>query len=214
MGFLDVVSGVPALSWADDKPPLTIEYTLLPADAYTNPATGVNYPEGAAYQDTVQTDIDTGEIKRFDSKVAGQVGDPRQAAVLFIQTDLKDWAMTSPEFRERVKNDPDRKDDGVRKLFVQGKTAPKSLRVRLAQAKMTKGPEIGCVGSVTLTERKPIEGKPGQKENIFEFGPITPPSSASLKIVDEYKARKAEANGESTGGSLTPSGQGDEGPPF
>ncbi len=187
MGFFDDTAGLPGLSWDGMPRGTTITGVVVPDG------------DGKAYVESHQTDIDTGEVLTFKD------GSPRPQAVLTLATDLTGWQHVSDKFADKVKDDPDAEDVGLRKIYVRGKALPKLFKGALKAVK-AKDIVAGMTVSVRFVGKKPIPDSQF-KENVFEVS-IALPTPASLEKMAQH------ADG---GGSFSTS-SGDDGdddaPPF
>lgn len=139
---------------------------------------------------TQQSDIDGNPLFYDDEKTRA-----RKQVEFHVQTDIRDFSDCSAQYQEKARKN-DRKDDGVRRLIVKGRSASGSMRdsAQRVFASSGRAPCIGAKIKMTLTRRDPIPGS-NFKENIIDvtFAPRDPASGA---IVEEYERRKFKPAGD------------------
>jgi hypothetical protein len=87
-------------------------------------------------------------------------GDPIPNAIFLLQTEMKDWDYTSPEFQEKAANDfPDETDDGKRRFWVESKYTTQAVKAAFKRIK--KAPEVGGEFTITVKGIKTGQGSQG-----------------------------------------------------
>lgn len=138
--------GNPSVSWEGVKVGTEFTYTLLEIEP------------GKAHKTTPVLKFGTNEIDRFPN------GTAKKQIEILVQTNLKDYALTSLNYQEKAEAEG-REDDGVRRLFLKHPNMQEF--VSTVQESGSQKPEIGATGTVKLAKRKPNPG--GKPSTILAF---------------------------------------------
>lgn len=183
MGMFDEQTlGTPPISFKRARKGTEFSGVILPI-RQKNRRTGVW--DLVAYREDQDKDRTTGEPKVYPS------GDPVLVGQFHLQTELKNWDLTSAEFEERTAEFPDETDTGLRRLFIGSKYLNQAVRATFKR--LRKAPEVGGHLTVRVLGIKSDIAKNGEKYTYPDVAvEWTPADAEGRKVAEAYAATLPE----------------------
>lgn len=201
--FDDAGLGIPAISFVGARKGLKITGIILPQG---DPGKSKN----EAYRKSDATDQKTGEVKKFKS------GDPMPRFDFLLQTDERDWKLSSAKFETRAQDEfPDEVDTGLRRWIAEPKYAIEALKEAF-KTKKSVDPEVGGRFTISVVGLK--QGTIQQGDNAGD--PYTtpqltvgwePPTSEGRALAEKYREEHLQRDDSGSGQMFA---QEDDAPPF
>lgn len=176
MGFFTPSSGTPAIAMSTLRRGDKISGVVVPSQS-----TGAPYDET---QQTAYSDGPPGSTVKKGDKLTYDDGSPRMQAevTLFNETAFKDWAFMSDSAADAARADTERKDNHLRRMFVQGKNI-KDATIKAFRA--AKANDITPGQTITWTFLGKKQRDDGKSENLWECE-ISAPTTETLAVVSRF----------------------------